>query len=417
MPSLSGDRRGAARAIATPGNILALAAMVAPPLAVLAPLGLAPLLALTAAALLASDWPGCLDALRRFAPLAGLLALLSLWAAVTAAWSPIPGHSLFEAARFLLISALGLFVVGAGVSLSASEAERLGRAVIAGVAAAVILLQVERWSGGIVLRALHDRPLDPAMLIYRYDRGVTFLLLAAWPAAAALAARRHIWMLVAGVLAVVATLFLFRSTSTLLAGGVGLATALLAWRLPRAIAAAMTGGALLLAIVLPLVTPGGAAIERIREGAPALKASAIHRLMIWRFAADRVAEHPVFGWGMDASRAIPGGEAHASDVMPEVRLSSIVTMLPLHPHDAALQWRLELGLPGALLCVATLGLVLWRIAGSARLPPPQRALALGCAAAMLTIAMLSFGAWQAWWLSSIWLVAALLAGVQPRPVS
>jgi O-antigen ligase len=96
-------------------------------------------------------------------------------------------------------------------------------------------------------------------------------------------------------------------------------------------------------------------------------------------------------------------------------MSGIVTMLPLHPHDAALQWRLELGLPGGLLCVAILATVLWRVADSAHTPPPQRALALGCAAAVLTIAMLSFGAWQAWWLSSIWLVAALLAGVRSRP--
>ena len=417
MPSPTADARRPAHAFLTAGNVLACSAIIAPPLAVLAPLALAPLLALVALALLASDWRGCLDALRRLAPLAALLALLSLWASVTAAWSPIPSHSAFEAGRFLLISALGLFVVGAGVSLSAPEAERLGRTAIAGVAAAIVLLQLERWSGGIVLRALHQRPIDPAMLIYRYDRGVTFLALAAWPAAAALVARRGILTVVVGVIAVAFTLVLFRSTTTILAAVTGVVAALIAWRVPRLTAALMVGAALLMVVVLPLVTPGGPAIEQIRQGAPALKESAIHRLIIWRFVADRIAERPVLGWGMDASRAIPGGEAHASDVMPEVRMSGVVTMLPLHPHDAALQWRLELGLPGALLCIGIVALVLWRIAGGSSTPPPQRALALGCAAAVLTVAMLSFGAWQAWWLSSIWLIAALLAGVLPRPVS
>jgi O-antigen ligase len=192
---------------------------------------------------------------------------------------------------------------------------------------------------------------------------------------------------------------------------------LVGWKLPRLVAALMTGAALAMAVVFPLVAPSGGTIEQVRRGAPMLQESAIHRLIIWRFVADRIAERPLFGWGMDAARAIPGGEAHASDVMPEVKLTGVVTMLPLHPHDAALQWRLELGLPGALLCLAILGLVLWRVGGNPRAPPPQRALALGCAAAVLTIAMLSFGAWQAWWLSSIWLTAALLAGVQPRAVS
>jgi O-antigen ligase len=417
VPSPTADARRPAQAYLTAGNLLACGAIVAPPLAVLAPLALAPLLALVAVALLASDWRGRLADLRRFTPLAALLALISLWAFVTAAWSPIPSHSAFEAARFLLISALGLFVVGAGVSLSATEAGWLGRAAIAGVALPIILLQIERWSGGVVLRALHQQPIDPAMLIYRYDRGVTFLALTAWPAAAALVARRGILPLLVGVIGVAFTLVLFRSTTTLLAGVAGVVAVLIAWRLPRLTAALMVGAALLMVVVFPLVTPGGPAIERIRQEAPTLKESAIHRLIIWRFVADRIAERPLVGWGMDASRAIPGGEAHASDAMPEVKMSGIVTMLPLHPHDAALQWRLELGLPGALLCIAIVALALWRIAGSPSTPPPHRALALGCAAAVLTVAMLSFGAWQAWWLSSIWLIAALLAGVLPRPVS
>jgi O-antigen ligase len=404
-------------AITASGTILALAAILAPPLAVLAPLALAPLLALVAAALAVSDGRRCVEALRPLALLAVLLVALSLWAGFSAAWSPIPAHSLFEAGRLLVIAAAGLLAIGAGVALTASDTQRLSRATIIGVAAAIVLLQIERWSGGAVLRVLHRTPLDPAMLIYRYDRGVTFLLLAAWPAAIALAGQRRIAALIVGAVIVAASLVAFKSQTAVLAGAVGVIAILLAWRLPRVAAALMIGGTLLLVIGFPLVAPGGSAIEQIRQDAPSLKESAIHRLIIWRFVADRIAERPVIGWGMDASRAIPGGEAHASDAMPEVKMSGIVTMLPLHPHDAALQWRLELGLPGALLCIAILGLVLWRIAASAQIPPPQRALALACAAAILTIAMASFGAWQAWWLSSIWLTAAFIVGVLPRPAS
>jgi O-antigen ligase len=117
---------------------------------------------------------------------------------------------------------------------------------------------------------------------------------------------------------------------------------------------------------------------------------------------------------MDASRAIPGGEAEASDVMPEVKLPAGATMLPLHPHDAALQWRLELGLPGAVLCLVIFGSVLWRVGASARMPAAPRALAIGYAAGVLTVAMLSVGAWQAWWLSTVWLTASFFVGAQPR---
>jgi hypothetical protein len=289
VPLPTADASGSPRVIITPGNILGLAAIIAPPLAVLAPLALAPLLALVAAALLASDARRCLAALRPFIPFTILLMLLSLWAAVSALWSPIPTHSLFEAGRLLVISGAGLIVVGAGASLTASDAQRLGHAATIGVISAVALLQFERWSGGALLRLLHRTPIDPAMLIYRYDRGVTFLLLAAWPVAAVLAARRSTGALFAGIFAVAVTLFEFKSQTTVLAGAIGIVAALAAWRLPRTVATLMTGGALLLVVVLPLVAPGGNAIEHIRQGAPALKESAIHRLIIWRFVSDRIA--------------------------------------------------------------------------------------------------------------------------------
>ena len=77
------------------------------------------------------------------------------------------------------------------------------------------------------------------------------------------------------------------------------------------------------------------------------------RVAIWRFTTERVVERPWLGWGMDASRMWPG-------------------VIPLHPHNAALQVWLELGVVGAA-CAAV-------------------------AIAYLTIGALSFGVWQEWWL-------------------
>ncbi|HKW53661.1 MAG TPA: O-antigen ligase family protein [Stellaceae bacterium] len=377
---------------------------------------MAPLLALLAATLLIGDWRRAMASIRTQRALAISLALLSLWGAVTSLWSPIPTHSLFEAIRLAVINLAGLVVLGAGGALDMAAAPRLGRALTIGIAASVILLQLELRDGQPVWHLLHSGQVDRTASLAAYDRGVTVLLLTAWPAAAALASRRNIIALLLGIAAVAVTLLEFKSLTSVLAAALGLVAAMAAWRWPRSLAGLMSTGALLLVIVLPLLTPGGSAIGHIRQEAPTLKASAIHRLVIWRFVADRIAERPLLGWGMDASRAIPGGEMQASDVMPEAKLPLGATMLPLHPHDAALQWRLELGLPGALLCVTVLGVVLWRVADSA-LMVPQRALALGYAAAVLVIAMLSFGAWQAWWLSAIWLTAAFVTGARPRSAS
>lgn len=409
MPPVSAPLRDAPPAAASAaGASLALAALILPPLGVLAPVGVAPLLALLALALLATDGRRSVAAVRPHAAVFALLAALSAWGAVTALWSPIPFHSLLESGRFLVIGAAGLVVIGRAALLSEAEARRLDHALLAGIAIATLLLQVELHSDSAVARLIHRIPLEQPIATGRYDRSITVLLLMAWPAAALLAARRRWLGLVVLALAVGATVGAFNSRASILALVVALPASALAARLPRLTALGMVGTVLLVAFVLPLAAPDGAGIERLRRAAPMLPQSAIHRLEIWRFAADRIDERPLLGWGMDASRAVPGGKTPVVDRFPEVTMNPLAEALPLHPHDAALQWRLELGLPGTLLAIAALGLVLWRLARSRALDVWRRALAFGYAASALTVALLSFGAWQAWWLSLLWLGAALL---------
>lgn len=390
-----------------PGAAVALAAMLGPPLAVFAPLALAPLLAVLAVVLLAADWRAALAATRPSAALAALLALLSAWAAVTALWSPVPLHSLLESLRFLAISAGGLLVLGVTRSLPERQAERVHAALVAGLVLAVLLLQLERHAGEPIARLIGRLPPAQPVSLARYDRGITVLSLLAWPAAARLALQRHWrWLLLLAV-ALGATVAEFNSHTCILAFSLSLPACLVAVRLPRLVARALFAVVLLAGFLLPLLIPGGAGIEQIRGDVPALPDSAIHRLAIWRFTAEAIARKPLFGWGMDASRAIPGGDMPVIRLFPEVTISPQAQALPLHPHDAALQWRLELGLPGTLIALLLLGLVLERLA-VAPAPPWLRATGLGFATVALTVALLSFGAWQAWWVSTLWLAAALL---------
>jgi O-antigen ligase len=172
----------------------------------------------------------------------------------------------------------------------------------------------------------------------------------------------------------------------------------------------LLGAALLLLVAaLPLATPSFDRLPAIDRAVPPVFLSGIHRLAIWRFTADRIAERPILGWGMDASRALPGGDRLVSELAPGVRLPAYAQALQLHPHDAALQWRVEIGLPGTVLCLAILAFALWRVGWRAELAPGRRAAALAWAAVALVVASLSYGIWQAWWLSGLWLTAALLA--------
>jgi len=149
--------------------------------------------------------------------------------------------------------------------------------------------------------------------------------------------------------------------------------------------------AMLLILTAPLTLPRLARLPAVFATVDAFKDSAGHRLLIWSFAGNRIAERPLSGWGLDAARAIPGGKI-------EIRPGQ--TWLPLHPHDAALQLWLELGTPGAVLAALLVGL-LWLRLGAAPWPRLYAAAAGGSLFAATAVASSGWGIWQEWWLGTL----------------
>ncbi|MBX9701023.1 MAG: polymerase, partial [Acetobacteraceae bacterium] len=70
-------------------------------------------------------------------------------------------------------------------------------------------------------------------------------------------------------------------------------------------------------------------------------------------------------------------------------------LLPLHPHNGALQLWLELGVVGAGLGALLALLLAWR---AGRLARPEVATAMLASAAVTFL--LSFGTWQEWWVGA-----------------
>nr|WP_255575291.1 O-antigen ligase family protein [Caldovatus aquaticus] len=219
----------------------------------------------------------------------------------------------------------------------------------------------------------------------------------------------------------VAILLALPGESPKLAALAGLAAAGAAWRAPR-LAPRLLGAALAALLLLGPALLGPALAAAAPRLAATLPHSAAHRLAIWDFALARIAERPLLGWGMEASRALPGGrEGPDAATLDRLGLTApaqrafllapgAAERMPLHPHSAALQVRLELGVPGALLAAA-LVLLLGRAVARAAPHPPAAA---GAFAAAAVSALLSFGAWQAWWYAALLLAAVAAAGLPPR---
>jgi O-antigen ligase len=393
-----------------PSAALAVASALMPPLATVVPLSLATLLPLAAVAALALGGHRELRRLLPARPFAALLLSVGLLGLASALWSIVPGHSAITALRFIGISASGLALSAVALSLEEAERERVRRALLAGVVAALLVLAAAAIAH-LLWRPAGDGLLSSWLRQYtRFNRGTTTLALAIWPAVigSILVGKRY---LAASLLAATAVVVIgLVDHSAVLALAMGIAVWPIASRFPGFSAAAIGAGLVALAVLLPMAPLDAPAIVRIHAAVPAIKPSGLHRLEIWHFASERIAERPLLGWGLDASRAIPGGSERVDDPSMPWLIEMSALRMPLHPHNAALQWRLELGLPGAVLMTLTIWWPLWR-ARSAAGPPSRRATALAALAGGLVVAMLSYGFWQAWWQASLWLVAAAFLAV------
>lgn len=396
------------------------------PLVYVAPLGAVPGMLVLALGLAAVAWrAGAFQGraiLRDFA----LFLPLFAWMLLSGFWSLDAGATLSLALRLA-----GLFLAGTASLfwLRSLPSELVGRclpglAIGFAASAAVVAVDLLIFHGEIA-RHLH-KPQGPDYdLALFYGRGATIqsilmvpLTLGLWRGGA-----RGLAVLQAalGGLAILLT----ASLSAKMALGAGLAVGAAVFVLP-VLRYALLGLLALLVAALPFALPYKPDTAQTCWFAEN-KGSALHRLYIWNFAAAHIAERPVFGWGLDASRRMPGGDervvvwrcdAEGKPIGAHPRVDG--TVMPLHPHNAILQVWLELGGIGALIGFATLGLILFRVFAA---PAWRgRAAQAGFTAAWfggMSVALVSFGVWQEWFLSALFIaagVAVLAARGKPGSV-
>jgi O-antigen ligase len=118
----------------------------------------------------------------------------------------------------------------------------------------------------------------------------------------------------------------------------------------------------------------------------------------------------MLGLGFDTSRALYGQDSKRSVVFfpgqPEKSWKGVFEPIPLHPHNGILQIWLELGALGAFILIGLLTGILRGI-DRAAIGALEKAICHGVFTTAITLASVSFGIWQSWWLSAIFLIAAL----------
>lgn len=396
------------------GHILGAAGVLALPLEVFSWPSVTPVMAAAAlAALACGSW-------RRQRPprwLAAICVLLLLYGTASAGWSLEPLGSLRLAAQLLGTFAAGLVIVDAARGMTAAEREVCERGLAIGflvglaLLALMLLLAQERFIDNLRQLPLLAPLVGPQRKLFLpagFDPAVTLTVLLAWPCSRF--AWRRYGRLAGAALAALAFAVVFESESmtskfAFALGiavfiGARLAPRLATWAIGSAVIVWIVAAPFLLRPELLAGLPPDLPVREVKQN------SLAHRLAIWDFTIERIDERPLLGWGFDSSRWMPGGH----DL-----LRKNAELLPLHPHDAALQLRLDLGIPGVVLGVL-FALGLFRAIAAGWDDAGATALALAFTTAAVVYAGLSYNLWHVWWLTMLWLGAAfMLAGAGAGP--
>jgi len=350
-----------------------------------------------------------------FAPAATLLGCLVFWGAASALGSGDSLRSLVIAGRLAGLFAAGIALADAVSCIEAPR--RLTFLLLGGLALGVAMAATDLVTAGAVGAPFTDRAYQATGL---NRASVSFAILLV-PASAVLVCRGQVIFALIMATMTAAMIYALAGTAAkaALAAGLPMGLLLYLWRVRVARVAAVMS--VLIIISAPLTFARFAQFPLLAETADAVKLSAGHRLLIWSFAGDRIAERTLTGWGLDASRAMPGG---INPIRPGE------TWMPLHPHNAALQLWLELGVPGAVLFALLVALA-WQALAAAPWPRLFTAAAGASLAIALIACFASYGIWEEWWLATLWfslfviIVMARVAhpavmpadNVQPRPLA
>jgi O-antigen ligase len=371
-----------------------------PPLGVLAQRGVVPLLMIAAALACLLVW----RAERRLPlpdrALSLAFAALVIWCAVASFWGFDVARSLVLTLRIGAIFAAGLMTFAIVRYLDAEVRDGLGAWLLAGILIALAAVAVEIAFDYPINELATGLSSDQKDLRFRLNRGATAMAMMVWPAVALLWRRGVAWGALVLLAVVAVALNLMTSGAAILGAAAGGATAALALSHRKA-------GHLILvfATLLALVGSAPAAKEIQRRGwkeAEWLVTSARHRVDIWSYAAERIEQKPLTGWGFDSARGFTKFD-------PSRNIESW-QMVPLHPHNAPLQILLELGAVGGFIAFVLLMVVVNRLE---ELPRPARVCGQALYMSTLAIACTAYGLWQNQWLAMMCSAALLVPLTTP----
>ena len=330
-----------------------------------------------------------------------LMILLVGWVAMSSLWSITPDRAIKTTFRIALVCLSLIVLIDATNKLDQDQRRRFGHWLVGGTMVGLVLTGFFVLSSDIISVWLNENPATGHELA-TLNRTSTVIALLVWPVALIVAQICNRYAAAAVIVLSALLLFALAPSTPLVAFAVGLIAFVLAWVSHGLGKRILLMGFAASVIAIPLLDVLAPPVIEILTANISWPNSEVHRLVIWQFAAERIFEHPLVGWGLDASRAIPGKNEEL--FLFQVGTHSVTGQaMPLHPHNALIQIWLELGLVGIILIGAMFSLIVASIPTSAHNRAGSATL-IATTACALSIAQLGFGVWQGWWMATLGLM-------------
>jgi O-antigen ligase len=311
-----------------------------------------------------------------------LALLFAGWCWASALWSIVPDRTLRGALQMtgILIGALAVLALPV---LPDEAARKVMRAMAVAFLAAAALIAFDTAEGYPLQRFLSN---DAANAATKYNRGVAYAVLIAWPVLGSLWRDRAWGFLALLVVGLAAAVFLSLSLTAKIAAVAAVAALLASALAPRIAEPAIAAGTALFVAFSPVLLRAASNARDLLI--PYLKQSGEARLEIWNYMTARALERPALGWGLWSAGELP--------IRPRELAGYAWVHAPgLYPHDQWLQLWVETGALGAGMGIACILLALKR---ARELPAELRPFAFAAFAAAMTISLADFDlATDSWW--------------------
>ena len=327
-----------------------------------------------------------------------IISLFFLWSFTSNLWSPKPEY--WTCVKTFTIIYLGFFLSIYFFNLIDKDKKLLIYSLIIALIIMSIIFLVEAISNGIIIKSLID--IDNSQVLEKVARGTVVLSILATPISIFVFSKnKKIGLLLYFIFFV--SVIALPMTAALLGIILGLAFSALSLLFANKFNNTFLVFISIYIITAPFISSEIITISNLRENNIHLSSPHEHRIGIWEYSSKAAITKLPFGLGFDSSRHL--GKKNDKIELMRKDESYAPDALPLHPHNAVIQIWLEIGVIGVIILLA-LFFVLIRKVNQIRCKY-KKAIFMSLFGSILPPLILNFGIWQAWWLSTILLCAAL----------